>query len=633
MLGKGAFGSVYEAHCSSKLIITGRCAIKVINKVTCQRRGMLDRIQNEIKIHSSLNHLNILRLYSHLEDSTNFYLVLELCENGELFKFVRGNSLCGNERAISQFTAQIIEGIGYLHSKGIIHRDLKLSNIFINKDLVIKIGDFGLAKRLGIGRESGLQSEANTLCGTPNYISPEIISRKPYGFEADIWSFGVILYSLLVGNAPFETQQLTETLKKIMTTKLALPDTLSANAKDLLASLLNPNPNARLSIQSIKRHLFYQKEQKQFPSFSLDRLKPTKQALTNGTIEITGNTQVTLEYSDESYIFITNGREILLKHKYQPGLLKTWPLAAFTTLPTELVRKYRFVCKFVELVRSKTLKIGLTFPAHKKAYLMENGDFYYYSKGRKLHFSPKESLVELMERADKRIIFTQCNTTELSCLATLDPEMEQEATKIFQEMLILEKSTFIQFPYISRGSGPIESDVGFSLTQNLTEHPTRMQNRPFDQSTNYQFGPILIGNSRRVNGIRNDENIYNFNSALPSKPSAIKDTKESLANFSSPVTTVLHMLNSSIPIDSWKYLQDIGWGCHFPNEKNKFAFLFIDGAQILLDGEQTFLHHRQSCTGNFTKYPINSLLPPHIKTRLKHLESFVKLLMAPSKFI
>lgn len=108
------------------------------------------------------------------------------------------------------YMKQILNGVSYLHQKRIIHRDLKLGNLFLNDDLHVKIGDFGLAATIVYEGE-----RKKTLCGTPNYIAPEILHKKGHSFEVDIWSIGCIMYTLLLGRPPFETSSLKETYSRI----------------------------------------------------------------------------------------------------------------------------------------------------------------------------------------------------------------------------------------------------------------------------------------------------------------------------------------------------------------------------------------------------------------------------------
>lgn len=108
------------------------------------------------------------------------------------------------------YMKQIVHGVCYLHGNNIIHRDLKLGNLFLADNLIVKIGDFGLAAKIEYDGE-----RKKTLCGTPNYIAPEILTKKGHSFEVDIWSIGCIMYTLLLGRPPFETSTLKETYSRI----------------------------------------------------------------------------------------------------------------------------------------------------------------------------------------------------------------------------------------------------------------------------------------------------------------------------------------------------------------------------------------------------------------------------------
>ena len=152
---------------------------------------------NEIRLHKTFHHPNIVEFYHYFEDKHNVYIFLELCDNQSLNQLIRIRHNFTTPQ-IQTFLYGLIQGLIYLHSKNVIHRDMKLGNIFIDENLNVKIGDFGLATKLEFEREF-----KRTVCGTPNYIAPQVLEGKGYHFEVDIWSVGVILYTLYTGFPPF----------------------------------------------------------------------------------------------------------------------------------------------------------------------------------------------------------------------------------------------------------------------------------------------------------------------------------------------------------------------------------------------------------------------------------------------
>jgi polo-like kinase 1 len=200
----------------------------------------------EISIHRDLHHEFIVKFNSYFEDDNNVYIVLELCTKKSLMEMQkRRRNLC--EIEVRYFLRQILMAIDYLHSDKIIHRDLKLGNIFISEDMKLKVGDFGLATTLEF-----LGERKKTLCGTPNYIAPEVLNKKGHSFEVDIWSAGCILYTLMVGRPPFETASLKETYMKIRRGEYVIPQIkISPAMKILLQRMLLIDPALRPSAKEI----------------------------------------------------------------------------------------------------------------------------------------------------------------------------------------------------------------------------------------------------------------------------------------------------------------------------------------------------------------------------------------------
>ncbi|NP_775261.2 serine/threonine-protein kinase PLK4 isoform 2 [Mus musculus] len=248
LLGKGSFAGVYRAES----IHTGlEVAIKMIDKKAMYKAGMVQRVQNEVKIHCQLKHPSVLELYNYFEDNNYVYLVLEMCHNGEMNRYLKNRMKPFSEREARHFMHQIITGMLYLHSHGILHRDLTLSNILLTRNMNIKIADFGLATQLNMPHEKHY-----TLCGTPNYISPEIATRSAHGLESDIWSLGCMFYTLLIGRPPFDTDTVKNTLNKVVLADYEMPAFLSREAQDLIHQLLRRNPADRLSLSSVLDHPF-----------------------------------------------------------------------------------------------------------------------------------------------------------------------------------------------------------------------------------------------------------------------------------------------------------------------------------------------------------------------------------------
>ncbi|PKI84946.1 polo kinase [Malassezia vespertilionis] len=252
VLGQGGFARVFhvtDRHGRDK-------AFKVIAKsAIMQSKKNRQKILAEIMIHKSLKHVHIVGFEDVFEDSENVYFVLELCHNGNMNDIVKRRGRYSEAEA-RFFMIQILAGIQHMHNNSIIHRDLKLGNVFLDQNMRIKIGDFGLAALLKYPEE-----RKKTVCGTPNYIAPEILYDQGEGhsFEVDIWSVGVILYTLLVGRPPFQTSNVQKIYDRIRRNEYEIPAeaNLSVEAQGLIRQILSQRPSERPSLGEIMEHPWF----------------------------------------------------------------------------------------------------------------------------------------------------------------------------------------------------------------------------------------------------------------------------------------------------------------------------------------------------------------------------------------
>ena len=264
IIGKGTFSTV-------KLGINKetneKYAIKILEKSKIQNKDDLQRIEREIKILKDFNNINVIKVYEILENESYHYIIMEYCENGELFNHIVDLQRLSDEEA-SYFFYQLINGLEYIHSKGVVHRDLKPENLLLGKGNLLKIIDFGLSNFFN-GKNLLI-----TPCGSPCYASPEMVSGNKYnGFKIDIWSTGIILYAMVCGYLPFEDEDNDILFKKILECKLDFPDDLSKNSIDLMNKILVTKPEKRITIDEIKEHPFYLQGKKIFEESHPDLIK------------------------------------------------------------------------------------------------------------------------------------------------------------------------------------------------------------------------------------------------------------------------------------------------------------------------------------------------------------------------
>ena len=249
-LGIGSYGRVYLV---TNKFNNKKYALKVINKnKLMQIYSDCRLVQNEVEIHSKLNHPNIIRLYNMKETENEIQILLEYAEKGSLFDLIQKTNGLDELKAFEYFI-QIVNAVYFLHQNNIIHRDIKPENILIDENNALKLCDFGWAKELNVNKRA-------TFCGTMEYMAPEIVGSEMYDFSVDIWSLGILLYELIMGHSPFRSKSKKDRNIRIKIKKHDLvfdkDKNISKECIDLINRLLDMNPEQRLKIKDIFEHPF-----------------------------------------------------------------------------------------------------------------------------------------------------------------------------------------------------------------------------------------------------------------------------------------------------------------------------------------------------------------------------------------
>ncbi|XP_069715017.1 MAP/microtubule affinity-regulating kinase 3 isoform X12 [Phaenicophaeus curvirostris] len=242
-IGKGNFAKVKLA----RHILTGReVAIKIIDKTQLNPTS-LQKLFREVRIMKILNHPNIVKLFEVIETEKTLYLIMEYASGGEVFDYLVAHGRMKEKEARAKFR-QIVSAVQYCHQKHIVHRDLKAENLLLDADMNIKIADFGFSNEFTVG------NKLDTFCGSPPYAAPELFQGKKYdGPEVDVWSLGVILYTLVSGSLPFDGQTLKELRERVLRGKYRIPFYMSTDCENLLKRFLVLNPTKRGTLEQIMK--------------------------------------------------------------------------------------------------------------------------------------------------------------------------------------------------------------------------------------------------------------------------------------------------------------------------------------------------------------------------------------------
>lgn len=247
-LGRGKFGNVFLARESkSKYIV----ALKILFKSQLVEYNVQHQLRREIEIQSHLHHANILRMYGFFHDASKVYLILEYAPQGEMFgKLQRAGHF--DDKTAAGYVFQMIDALAFCHTNKVIHRDIKPENLLLGYFGEIKIADFGWSVHAPSMRRK-------TMCGTMDYLPPEMVRHRSYDEKVDHWCLGVLTYEFLVGKPPFEYDDRDETYSAISNVSYTFPDHVCDLARDFIRSFLQLDPAKRMGLEEAKIHPWIKK--------------------------------------------------------------------------------------------------------------------------------------------------------------------------------------------------------------------------------------------------------------------------------------------------------------------------------------------------------------------------------------
>ncbi|CAL6391634.1 unnamed protein product [Bathycoccus prasinos] len=264
LVGQGAFGKVFQVRKNDTGVLY---AMKVMKKEVVIAKEQMEYTKQERDILTSITHPYVVKLRFSFQTATKLYLVLDFINGGHLFYWMYREGMF--DVGLTRFyIAEIVCGIGHLHSLNIMHRDLKPENILVDREGHVRITDFGLAKKFSSDGE-----KANSLVGSIDYMAPEILKDKGHGKEADWWSVGVLLYEMLIGQLPFRGKNKAAIQKAITSQKIKMPTFVENDSAKLIQNLTMKDPNLRLGsdvnlkkdstskngTEEVKKHKFFSK--------------------------------------------------------------------------------------------------------------------------------------------------------------------------------------------------------------------------------------------------------------------------------------------------------------------------------------------------------------------------------------
>ena len=252
-IGYGTFSSVIMVrHIKTREIF----ACKVVSREMLVEQGTFLRFEQEVRLMQSFHHPYIVKTYDVVYDTNFIFIIMEYCPNGELFSYILSLS-CLPEMEVNRLLRQSLQALQYIHEKSIAHRDIKPENLLLDADMNIKFCDFGLCKTM---KKNCL---LKTPCGSPFYAPPEVINNVDYdGFKSDIWSLGIVTYTMATGNLPWTETNQTLLFEQITNMDVTIPSKLSPPLQQILSMMLQRDPNKRPSAKELLEMPWLQEDSK-----------------------------------------------------------------------------------------------------------------------------------------------------------------------------------------------------------------------------------------------------------------------------------------------------------------------------------------------------------------------------------
>jgi len=256
VLGKGSFGKVVLVQKQNGYASGGLYAMKILKKTHLLKRGQIERTKTERKVLSVMDHPFIMKLHFAFQTDDKLFFVLDYCAGGELF-FHLSRARRFSEKYARFYAAELLLALGHCHDSGIIYRDLKPENVLLDSDGHVKLGDFGLAKDNIRHAYKG----ANSMCGTPEYMAPEILQQLGHGWCVDYWGLGMLVYEMMTGLPPWYTKDRQTLYRRLKSAPLDIPPFFSSNSSSFVYWLLQRDPRRRLGVGGkghVMAHNFFQ---------------------------------------------------------------------------------------------------------------------------------------------------------------------------------------------------------------------------------------------------------------------------------------------------------------------------------------------------------------------------------------